>query len=87
LEEHFKQDVREVWKRSNFYLLVEGGLATVFATLAVHHSGATDSIVIAFGVFGQVIALVWFIVARGSLFRLRQWRKQVMELDKIVDRH
>lgn len=30
ITEHFRQDVREFWTRSNFYLLIQTGLLSVF---------------------------------------------------------
>ncbi|MDL1979196.1 MAG: hypothetical protein LWX52_14080 [Deltaproteobacteria bacterium] len=85
--EHFRQDIREFWTRSNFYLLVHAGLLSVFTAISNRSSEYNIAIGIALGVFGLSLAIVWFIVARGSIIWIRKWRANMIEIDEIIDRH
>ena len=87
--EHFRQDVREFWVRSNFYLLVQAGLLSVFATSLSSTAPSLHQKVIftVLGILGLVIAIIWFIVLRGAALWIRRWREQTIALDEVVDRH
>ena len=85
--EHFRQDVREIWTRSNFYLLVQSGLLSVFISIFSRPSGHDRAITLVFGGLGFVIAIIWAIVAKLCIKWLRRWRAQAIEIDKVVDRH
>jgi hypothetical protein len=85
--EHFRQDVREFWSRSNFYLIVQAGLLSVFVTASSQSSSQSRLLVAGLGILGFVIAIIWFLVARGSVMWIRRWRAQTIEIDNIVDRH
>jgi hypothetical protein len=88
ITEHFRQDVREFWTRSNFYLLVQAGLLSVFATLlSLKTSSYSKAMFVAFGILGLVIGIIWFIVSKGAVHWIRRWREQAIALDNIVDRH
>lgn len=87
VQEHFRQDLRLYWERGNFYLLIEGVLASVFATLVAKGSAPVSLVVVSFGAFGLVLSVIWWLVMVGSLHWIRQWRKEVIRLDGIVDRH
>jgi len=80
VHEHFMQDVREFWQRSNFYLVVNAALVSVFA------SGEQSQLRVALAGVGLLISLFWFMVARGSIIWLRRWRAELMRLDDLVDR-
>ena len=85
--EHFRQDVREFWSRSNFYLVVQAGLLSVFVSLKPQSSGYDRTVTVALGALGLLVAVIWFLVARGSILWLRRWRLQTIEIDNVVDRH
>jgi hypothetical protein len=85
--DHFKQDVREFWVRSNFYLLVQAGLISVFAAVIPKASEFQRAIGLAMGAVGLAVALVWFVVARGAVKWIRRWREKTIEIDTVVDRH
>lgn len=84
--EHFRQDVREFWTRANFYLLAHAALLSAF--VAVYPAMIKEEIIVAvlIPVFGITIAVFWFLVLRGSVFWIKQWRKQVIKLSKELDR-
>jgi len=80
VHEHFRQDVRESWSRSNFYLVVDGVLVSAFATAHVH------ALQLILSCAGLVISLFWLLVARGSIAGLALWRAEVRRLDLVVNR-
>jgi len=84
--EHFRQDIREFWTRANFYLLAHAGLFSAFAmtypTLIKYHA----TIALTIPILGLIIAIVWFIVLRGTIYWLERWREQVIKLAKELDR-
>jgi hypothetical protein len=93
INEHFRQDVREFWVRSNFYLLVQAGLISVFVATGSNpamHTGAGNktalSLIVLAGM-GLVLSLLWFTVARASVFWIRKWRQEMIELDNLLNRH
>lgn len=85
--QHFRQDLREFWTRSNFYLVVQAGLLSVFTSIANRPSENNIAISIVLGILGLSLAVIWFIVARGSLIWIRKWRANMIEIDEVIDRH
>ena len=85
--EHFRQDLREFWTRSNFYLIVQAGLLSVFTTLSSRPYSNADNITLVFGIFGLFIAIMWFIVTKGCIYWLIIWRDKVIEIDNVVDKY
>ena len=84
---HFRQDVREFWSRSQFYLVVQTGLLSVYAALSSPQAPfRLQTATLGLGIVGLVVAVFWFLCARGSVLWLRRWRKQVVEMDNAVDR-
>ncbi len=61
IRDHFQQDLREFWQRSNFYLVADGVLVFTFATSHVH------ALQLILSCAGLVISLFWLLVARGSI--------------------
>jgi hypothetical protein len=57
LHEHFMQDTREFWRRSNFYLVVNAALVLVFA------SGQQTPLRLVLAVFGLLTSAFWLFVA------------------------
>ena len=79
VESHHMQDVREFWARSNFYLVVDAALVSVFVQ-------SSSSLRHLLGAFGVIISLFWLLVARGSVYWIKMWRDEVRRLDQVVDR-
>jgi hypothetical protein len=86
ISEHFRQDLREFWNRANFYLVTNTGLFSAF--LIVYPSLSRDHLAIVFivPILGIAIASLWLIVLRGALFWIKQWREQIKNLSKQLDR-
>ena len=91
INKHFRQDVREFWVRSNFYLLVQAGLLSVYVTAGAGQTTTlmdrTTLSVLVLGIVGLGLSIVWFVVARGSVIWIRRWRQQMIELDNVLNKH
>jgi hypothetical protein len=85
--EHLRQDVREFWTRNNFFLLVEGGLFSVFLTL--DRIGPDDGVVGRAARFlpllGGVIAVVWLWIAAWSVYWIARWREAFTAIEGELD--
>ena len=81
--EHFRQDIREFWTRSNFYLVVEAGLISVFVASADKPTDATVRLLLAG--LGAVLSVFWLVVTWGSVHWINRWREQVRQVEKPVD--
>ena len=81
--EHYRQDIREFWTRSNFYLVVEAGLISVFVASADEPTATTVRLLLAW--LGAVLSLFWLLVMWGSVRWINRWRDQVREVEKRVD--
>jgi hypothetical protein len=79
--DHYNQDLREFWQRSNLYLLIDAGLLSIAAS---QPQGSFRSMLLS--LFGILISLTWYLVARGSIVWIRQWRREVESVDEVVSR-
>ena len=93
IKETLLQDLREYWTRSNFYLLINAGLLSVFSTTvssALKNQQTINpllgSIDIALCVMGLSLVSIWFGVARSSLYWIREWRIQMIAISDVIDR-
>lgn len=86
IAEHFRQDLREFWNRANFYLVTNTGLFSAFLLVYPSLVEAHLAIVLTVPVLGIIIASLWFGVLRGALFWISQWREQIKNLSKQLDR-
>jgi len=84
ITDHYKQDLREFFTRSNFYLAVQGALVYGFlsAGFLSADKDIDDFIVYGVCIFGMILSVFWWLVARGSCFWIRTWRHQVRSLSK-----
>ncbi len=78
--DHFKQDLREFFIRSNFYLVVQGTLFSAFVLRKTPAS--TFEYLISSGIIlvGLVLASFWSRVSKSSLFFIKRWRREVCDL-------
>lgn len=79
-----------LWARSNFYLLVQAGLFTVFAgVLASTASRAPKYFILidfAIGLLGLSQACLWYIATKITVKFLNYWRGQMVKIDKAIDK-
>jgi hypothetical protein len=86
VDEHFRQDIREYFQRSNFYLVVEAALLSVFISRSsVQGKGA--SMMLPLAILGLLLSGVWFLVMRGSLKWIQAWRARRAAISKKLDRY
>jgi len=78
VSEHFRQDVREFWPRSNFYLVVDAALVSIFV-----QSNSESRYLL--GIMGITVSVFWFLAAHGSIVWLQKWRAELRRLDDLVD--
>ncbi len=80
ITDHYRQDLREFFTRSNFYLAVQGALLSALgirdAPVSAFDYIVTSGIIVA----GLVLAFFWWLVACGSVFWIKLWREEVREL-------
>ena len=86
VNEHFRMDVREYWSRSNFYLLVQGALMSVFVG-TVREQSSLSVLTITVGILGLVLSLIWVYVARKSAKWIEKWRSARKVTNQRIDRH
>ncbi len=86
---HFRHDLQVYWQRSSLYLLVQGGLVTIFVAL---FNSVTDrplnNLITSFfiAVLGLILALMWFDVTLSSHVWIEAWRDEVIRLDEAINR-
>ena len=86
VSEHFRQDVREFWPRSNFYMAVQAGLMYAFVS---HSEGSTNAEPVAsvykvLPVFGALLAIMWWFVVTKSLIWIERWRDEVIAVERVI---
>jgi hypothetical protein len=85
VDEHFRQDLRDYWRRSDSYVVVEALLISVFTSLLA--TNRSTLVLLTLGVFGSSLTVVWFLVMRGSLAWIRSWRRQRARISLKLDRY
>ncbi len=80
--EHFRQDIREFFTRSNFYLVVQTGLLSVFGIRDAPANNfdyvATSILILA----GLSLSLIWLCTAWGSVIWINRWREEIRRLSR-----
>lgn len=79
---HYKQDLREFFTRSNFYLVAVAALLAAF----FGRETRVPKVSIVIAVTGLVLCLFWLSVAVGNLFWIGQWRNQAKIVSRALDR-
>lgn len=80
--DHFKQDLREFYARSNFYLVAQAALLAAFFGRRSPEPYANVMLV----AIGLVTALFWLCVTHSTVFWIRRWREQVLRVSRELDR-
>ena len=86
VREHFRQDVREFWPRSNFYMVVQAGLMYAFVSRS---EGSTCAEAVAAGYkvlpfVGALLAVIWLFVVITSLIWIKRWRDEVINVERDI---
>ncbi len=85
--DHFKQDIREFFTRSSFYLVAEGGLLAIFfAKVTKTMPTTTFEYILNVSVIltGLGLAIFWLFVSSGAVKWIDRWRDEIIRVDKII---
>ena len=80
ITDHFKQDVREFFTRSNFYLAVQAALLSVFGVRDTPANCFDYVVTIVLILTGLALSIFWGVVAHGSVLWIGRWRDEVRRL-------
>jgi hypothetical protein len=83
--EHFRHNLTIYWQHSNFFIVIEAALLSVFTGFET--ASERESIVPALGIFGILVALFWWWVSYGRWKLINIWRDELKRLDWRIDRH
>ena len=81
--EHFRQDLREFFSRSNFFLFAESILLSVYLNTFLKKEcflSGWQKMSISF--FGLFLSIIWFLVSLLSLHWIKRWREKVKKISE-----
>jgi hypothetical protein len=83
---HLRQDVSEFWKRHSFFLLVEGGLFSVFvASGADDMAASVDRAAQYMPLLGGLIAVIWLWIGWWSVKWIARWYECLRAIEAVID--
>ncbi len=82
ITDHFKQDVREFFTRSNFYLAVQAALLSVFGVRDMPANLFDLVVTLVLILTGLVLSIFWGVVAYGCVVWIGRWRDEVRRLSR-----
>ncbi len=83
--DHFRQDLREFFSRSNFFLVAEAALLSAFYAIQTKLISPPDQVnqgdlwsnkLLALA--GFLLTVIWLLVSCTSAYWIRRWRKEVI---------
>lgn len=80
ITDHFKQDVREFFTRSNFYLAVQAALLSAFVVRNTPANFFDYFVMFVLILTGLALSVFWGVVAYGSVCWIDRWRNEVRRL-------
>lgn len=86
IREHFRQDVREFWPRSNFYMVVQAGLMYAFVSRSEGSTNAeaVAAVYMVLPFLGAFLAVIWLFVVITSLIWIKRWRDEVIAVEREI---
>ncbi len=82
ITDHFKQDLREFFTRSNFYLAVQAALLSVSGVRDTPTNIFDYVVTLVLVLTGLALSVFWGLVAYGSVQWIDRWRDEVRRLSK-----
>ena len=82
ITDHFKQDLREFFTRSNFYLAVQVALLSVSGVRDTPANYFDYVVALVLILTGLALSVVWGVVAHGSVRWIGRWRCEVRRLSE-----
>ena len=83
--ELFKILTEHFGSRSNFYLLAQAALFSVFVATYSTLTNSYTILRIAISLLGLIIAIFWFMALRGSILWIQLWRERIIKIDKEIE--
>lgn len=80
ITDHYKQDVREFFTRSNFYLAVQAAFLSVFGVRDTPAHFFDYFVTLVLILTALALSAFWGVVAHGSVLWIGRWRKEVRRL-------
>ena len=87
--DHFKQDIREFFSRSNFFLVAEAAFLSAFYAIQTKLISSPDQLNLgdlwnnkALALAGFLLTVIWFFVSCSSAYWIRRWRREVQTISK-----
>ncbi len=87
--DHFRQDLREFFSRSNFFLVAEAALLSAFYAIQSKLISPPDQVNIgdlwsnkALALAGLLLTVIWLLVSCSSAFWIRRWRREVKTISE-----
>jgi hypothetical protein len=80
-DHHFLHDLQQFWQRARFFVLLQGALFSVFASIADDDESGQElaPLLVAFGL---EVALYWGWISRVTADRIETWRQLVIKVDE-----
>lgn len=82
--DHFRQDLREFFSRSNFFLVAEAALLSAFYAIQTKLIIPPDQVNLgdlwsnkALALVGLLLTVIWLFVSCSSVYWIRRWRRRV----------
>lgn len=92
IQRHYLQDIQQFWQRSNFFLLIQGALISVYLTSAQDEAVRAEGVlrnpvlwILPFA--GMFLALAWWKAAQLSWSWLGYWSACLKESNRAIDRY
>jgi len=84
LNEHYRNDFHLFWQRTQFFLVVEASILGFYFSRLLTPDAQTWARLIIVGA-GLSLCIVWWLVARSSIYWIGVWRREVVALDTDIN--
>ncbi len=89
--DHFRQDLREFFSRSNFFLVAEAALLSAFYAIQIKLISSPDQINLgdlwsnkALALAGLLLTVIWLFVSCSNVYWIRRWRREVKTVSEYL---
>ena len=89
--DHFRQDLREFFSRSNFFLVAEAALLSAFYAIQAKLISPPNQVNLgdlwnnkALALAGVLLTVIWLLVSCTSAYWISRWRKEVIRVSEHI---